>query len=254
MKRSLYDLIDEPLTMFVNKVCDVLKDEGIHYNIVGGVAVQAYILDMLTKKYGEDVLRIAEDGGVRVQDYIRGTDDVDVVLSLQGEDVEKIKRINSILPKFAYEDISPSGESIIEFRTERVGASRPKYRVYVDDIGNQEDVIAMNISRGQKKDLHKLDYFWYDEFLKHSKELNIPFFKEFGLKINVPKLEHLLSSKIAQSRAKDLMDNQNLSTLVKDSGIELDFNEIEKILMPYHEGVYRRFLDAEYPSESEKLK
>ena len=203
-------------------------------------------------EYGKDIFGIAEDASIRVQDYIRSTDDVDVSLGLQGKDVEKMRIINKFLPKLAYEDISPTGESIIEFRIERIGASRPVYRVYVDDIGSQENVISMNISRGQKKDIHKLDYFWYDEFLKNSKELNIPFYEKFELKINVPKLEHLLSSKIAHSRAKDLMDSKNLLTLVKDSGIELDFDEMEKILLLYHERNYRRFLDAEYPSRLEE--
>jgi hypothetical protein len=165
MKRSLYDLIDEPFIMFVNKVGEVLNEEGIKHNIVGGVAVQAYILDMLTKKYGKNILEIVEDERIRAQDYIRGTDDIDVSLSLKGDDVEKIKKINHILPKFAYEDISPIGESIIEFRTERVGASRPIYRVYVDDAGSKEDVISMNLSRGQEKDLHKLDFFGMSNFL-----------------------------------------------------------------------------------------
>jgi predicted nucleotidyltransferase len=84
--------------------------------------------------------------------------------------------------------------------------------------------------------------------------LNIPFCEGFELKIIVPRLEHLLSSKIAQSRAKDLMDNKNLSTLIKESNLQLDFGEMNKILMPYHEENYRRFLNLEYPSQYEKLK
>lgn len=249
MKRQIYDLTDEPFAVFTNKVGSVLKAEGILYNIVGGVATQAYILDMLTGKYGKSVTELVEDEEVRIQDYVRRTDDIDVSLSLEGDDREKIRRITTIiLPQFSFETVSPSEESIFKFKVERMGASRPKFKVYVDDQGSEDDVIAMNIGRNQK-DIRRLDFHWYDEFLSQGKELVVPYLDGFDIRTRVPRLEHLLASKIAPSRAKDLMDNKNLATLAKETGIKLDFKEIEKVLMPNHEDNLYRFLNAEYPEQ-----
>jgi hypothetical protein len=250
MKRQLYDLTDDPFVVFVNQIGHVLRAESIPHNIVGGVASQAYILNMLTKKHGKSVRDLTRDKEVRVQDYVRSTDDVDVALDLEGEtdDTDKIRRITTeILPQFNFTELSPNGESILEFRAERVGASRPRYRVYVNDQGGAEDVVAMNIGR-QPKDLHSLDPVWYAEFLDQGKEITIPYSEGYTLRLRVPRLEHLLASKISQSRAKDLMDNKNLASLAKDMGVELDFAEISRTLSPRHEDNYHRFLSAEYPA------
>ena len=249
MKRQLYDLTDDPFVVFVNQVGDVLRAESIPHNIVGGVASQAYILNMLTKKHGKSVEDLSRDREIRVQDYVRSTDDVDVALGLEEEtDTDKIRRITTeILPKFNFTKLSPDEESILEFRAERIGASRPRYRVYVNDKGDTEDVIAMNIGR-QPKDLHSLDPALYAEFLDQGKDITIPYSEGYTLRLRVPRLEHLFASKISQSRAKDLMDNKNLASLAKDMGVELDFAEISRTLSPRHEDNYHRFLSAEYPA------
>ena len=250
MKRQLYDLTDDSFAVFVNQVGDVLRAKNIPHNIVGGVASQAYILDMLTKKHGKSVSDLTRDKEVRVQDYVRSTDDVDVALDLEGEtdDTDKIRRITTeILPQFNFTKLSPDEESILEFKAERIGASRPRYRVFVNEQGSIEDVIAMNIGR-QPKDLHSLNPVWYTEFLAQGGEITIPYSEKYTLRLRVPRLEHLFASKISQSRAKDLMDNKNLASLAKDIGVELDFAEMSRVLLPRHEDNYHRFLSAEYPT------
>ena len=83
MKRQLYDLTDEPFVMFVDRLDEVLKGEEIRYNVVGGVASQAYILDMLSKKHDRPIDGLVRYEDVRVQDYLRSTDDVDIALDLK---------------------------------------------------------------------------------------------------------------------------------------------------------------------------
>jgi len=254
MKRQIYDLTDQPLIMFADRVGKVLRDNDIQHNIVGGVAAQAYILKMMTDVYGKNVTEIAADPSIRIQDYIRSTDDIDMALGLTGDDESKIKLINQkILPALPHESISPDQESIIEFREERRGASRPLYRVYVDDKGSQEDVIALNISRGQTKDMHRLDPKWYNAFLEQGQDLTIPYSEGYNLTVRVPRLEHVLASKIAHSRSKDLMDNRNLATLTKEADVELDFNEIATILTPMFEDEYSAFTFSEFPEEMDKV-
>ena len=253
MKRNLYDLTNEPFVMFVNRVGEVLRDEGISHNVVGGVGVQSYLLSMLTNKQGKNVVDLINDPNIRMQDIVRSTDDVDIALGFQGSDFDKITTIKGILPSLAYEGISPCGEYIIEFKSERVGVARPTFRVYVDGVGGQDDVISMNLSRGQNGDIRGLESSWYDVFLQDSRELQIPYCEGFGLRINVPRLEHLLAPKIAHSRPKDLMDTQNIAELAQESGVEIDFKEMERVLMPHHEDHYREFLSLGYPSQLESF-
>jgi hypothetical protein len=231
MKRQLYDLTDDGFAVFVNKIGSTLKDAEIPYNIVGGVSVQAYILDMLCRKDGQNLEGISHNPNIRLQDYIRSTDDIDIALDLKGEDREKMSWITRyFLPKLEFDALSPDEESILEYRAERRAASRPKFRVYRNDAGTEEDVIAMNISRNKPKEIHELEDGLYLPFIEQGVELKVPYSKGYGLSIHVPRVEHVFATKIAKSRAKDLMDIKNLSLLVKRSGKELNFCEIETIL------------------------
>lgn len=248
MKREIYNLTDEPFAVFVNKVGTVLKDNGVEHSVVGGVSVQAHMLDMLTNKYHSDVYGLVHNPSIRMQDYLRSTDDVDLSLKLNEEtDMDKIRKINSVLPDFACEDLSPRGESIIEIKHERNGASRPTFRVYVDDKGNEQDVISMNITRNKHGGLRHLSEFWYDEIIKQSQELTIPYVSNYNLNVRVPKLEHVLSTKISASRAKDLMDIKNLVDLAKGTNKEINLDELENILLPENQKHYFSFLGTHYP-------
>lgn len=253
MKRQLYNLTDEPFAMIVGRIGLVLKDEGIEHNIVGGAAVQSYVLHMLTEKYNQNICELIYNPNIRIQDYIRSTDDIDLALKLEGDDTKKIRRINTILPKFVFEEISPCGESIIEIRPERIGASRPIFKVYIDGKGSQEEVIAMNINRGKGGDIRNLEDHWYNTIIENSQELIIPYTPNYSLRVVVPKLEHLLVEKIAGSRAKDLMDNKNLADLSKERGRELNFKEMESMLLPINEKNYLRFLEAQYPERFNRI-
>ncbi len=252
MKRQIYDLTDEPFVMFVNRIGSVLRDENIPYNIGGGVAVQAYLLDFLCKMYREDITGLSHDPQLRIQDYIRSTDDVDVALKIEEdgkelEEEQKIKRIISILPKLAFEEISPSVQNVYEFRTARSGASRPTYRVYTDDEGSEEEVIAINFFRGQVGSLRGIDEKWYNHFIDNSYDIRLSYNDRSEVVVTVPKLEHLLAMKINNSRAKDLMDNKNLADLLTSQGVELNFDEIERIIPPESIDNYNHFLKCHYP-------
>lgn len=248
MKRQIYDLTDQPFIMFSDRLEKVLTDASVPHNIVGGIASQAHILKMMSDHYGKNISDIINDPDIRVQDYIRSTDDIDLSLYLEGEDPEKIRFINQdILPNLPHWDVSPDGESIIEFKESRRGASRPVYRVYVDGEGSQDDVIALNISRGQKKDLHNLDFSLYNRFIDEGVVLNIPYSQDYSLKLKVPRLVHVLATKIANNRSKDLMDNRNLACLSKRTGREIDFKELSNILSQEHERKLNNFLYSEFP-------
>lgn len=245
MKRELYDLTDEPFLMFVNRVGTVLSEEQISYNIVGGVAVQSYLLSMLAKKHSADVQALIKNPEVRVQDYIRSTDDVDLALQFpkEMEDIERVRRITAVTSKLPFESISPAQEFIVEIRAGRYGASRPTFRVYIDEKGSDEEVLAMNINRGQPSSLNNLDDCWYNEFINQGHQLSVPYSDSYSLSVRVPRIEHILATKIANSRAKDLMDNKNLVDLCRDLSVSLDIAELGRVLLPVHEDKYGKFID-----------
>ena len=248
MKRALYNLTDEPFLMFTNHIGEVLEQEKVKHNLVGGVAVQAYLLDMLCKKYGTDIVGLSSKTDIRVQDYVRSTDDIDIAMLLEEkEDIKRIKKINDITVKFPFEAINPDGQRIVEIKSERYGASRPTFRLYVDGKGSEEEVIALNIGRGQPGSLkHFFDAF-YNVFIEGSQKLTVPYQDSYALKINVPSLEHLLATKIAGARAKDLMDYKNLTDLAKQTGTPINLGVLSGIMIPFHEDKFARYLHTAYP-------
>lgn len=248
MKRELYDLTDEPFLMFANRIGKVLKEEGIRHNLVGGVAVQSYLLNMLCKKHNASVQDLLLNHGVRVQDYVRSTDDIDLALLLdEQDDIDKIRRITAFVERLPFEEIDPHEQSVVEVRAARYGASRPTFRVYVDGRGSDQDVLAMNIGRGQKDALKNIENTWYSTFIEQSQSLMVSYNGKYALSVQVPRLEHLIATKVAASRAKDLMDNKNLADLAKDLRVSLDFSEMEAVLLPAHIDRYADFLHQHYP-------
>ena len=104
----------------------------------------------------------------------------------------------------------------------------------------------MNIFRGKKDSLRGLNEKWYDAFADQSRVLEVPYGPGYSVSVRVPKLEHLLAMKIGNSRAKDLMDNKNLTDLAKKNNQELNFAELDEILIDSPDN-YSRFLSACYP-------
>jgi len=250
MKRQLYDLTDPAMFMFVDKVGKVLKEEEIPHNVVGGLAVQTYMLDMFSKKYNCTISDLVKNPDFRVQDYIRSTDDIDLALGIAGDDATKINRITRFLPKLDFEDIDPNEEAIIVLKLLRKGAYRSTFLVFNDGVTSDENIISMNISRGQEGDLYKLSHIWYNAFLDGSQTISLQYNNTHSTSVQVPKLEHLLSNKIAASRPKDIMDCSNLSDLLKDMEVKLDFNEMAKVLMPIYHDNFQHFLSNNYDGVS----
>lgn len=247
MKRELYSLSDEEFAYFVNNLHRQMGKEKIPYILVGGTAVQAHILKRLSDKTGKNLSDLVLDPEVRLQDYVRSTDDVDLTVSSsivkkEGE-VGFTKKINRVLDGLAVREvISPSEEFILGYKLIRRGIKRPRFQIYVDDEFDDEMQIAMNIGR-HKKDLRNLDSKNYELFVNEGKVLKIPFTSDFIISTKVIKPEHLIASKVSQFRAKDTMDIHNLADLMRDCGEKLDTSEIRELLLPNYQRNYERFLD-----------
>ena len=145
MKRALYSLENEEFVFLINKLREQFEKRKIQHTFVGGTAVQAHILDRLTKKYESDIVSLISNDNVRLQDYIRATDDIDLALGLEGQDpIESAKKVKEICKAVEGEHLSDTGNYIFNFNLERTGAKRPIFGVTID--GESGEAIALNIS------------------------------------------------------------------------------------------------------------
>ena len=246
MKKALYNLCDEEFAYFVNKFNEQISKREMSYILVGGTAVQAHVLKRLCNKTGKNLEQLISDPNVRLQDFIRSTDDVDLsidssIVQNEGE-CEFTKKITTLLNNISGEYMSPSEENILKYKLIREGVKRPIFQIYINDKTNDEQRISMNIGR-HKSDLKNLDSKYYDLFIKDGQKMILPYNSNFQINMNVIKPEHLLASKISKFRWKDTMDIHILSDFMIDQGENINLSEIKELLLPEYEKNYQRFLE-----------
>jgi len=243
MKRQIYSLDNPEFAFLVDRIDQVLRRDvlNIPYSFVGGVAIQAYTLDHLCRKYGANISNIERNKNIRLQDHLRATDDIDIMLKFP-EGTDDTRKSNTILTSLDWlegEELMETEEThVLKYTLSRRGIQKPKIAVEVNGIAGEE--IALNISRGPQ-DLYRLEGRFYDERIDQARTLVLPYSAGFKVSLNVPREEHLMAAKIAHFRPKDAMDIQTLVGVMKESGREIDRKELEKMLLPVHEVNYERF-------------
>jgi len=246
MKRELYDLTDEEFAYFADNLNKQMNEKKISYVLVGGTAVQAHVLKRLCAKTGKNLEQLIADPNIRIQDFVRATDDIDLALdsSINREKGETVfaKEIMGVFDKLKGEYFSPSDEHILEYQLVRRGIKRPVFQIYVDGETNDEQLIALNVGR-YKSDLNNLDSKYYDKFVKKGQEISIPFSNNFNIDLRVIKPEHLIASKISKFRAKDTMDLHTLADCMAVNKEKINLKEVKEILLPDYEDNYHRFLE-----------
>jgi len=180
---------------------------------------------------------------VRVQDYVRSTDDIDLTVGFpEGErrnDANIAQQIYGLYGALEGVFLSGTEDHILEYGLVRKGLKRPVFGVSVDDEVGEH--ISMNISN-RSLDLDKLPTSYYPIFIESGERLVIPYSEGYNIAIRVPKKEHLLATKASNFRAKDAMDLKNLVTVIRASGEDIDFSEVEKILGVEYAKNYDRLL------------
>jgi len=244
VKRELYDLSDEEFGFFVTKVGEELDNRKIPYISVGGTAIQAYVLKGLCDYHNCTVEDLILNDNIRLQDYIRQTDDFDLSLKMPGKkrDIkQESKLIFEVLDSIGGIYESPSKNHILEYTLDRRGMKRPKFRVSFDERSTDEDVIAMNIGT-HDEDLSNLDSKYYDLFINKGQNIEIPYGDKFTIKTRTVKPEHLFAAKISNSRNKDIMDLLNLYDSFKTTKRKINFKEVERILGDSHADRFLKFM------------
>ena len=237
MKRELFNLADEEFMTLLERTDGAFRKSGISHIFVGGVAVQCYIARCLCEKYNTNLVELAKSGGVRIQDYLRSTDDVDLALKMNcSDEVEAGKKIYDVLDNIVGEGefFSPSGEHIISIDLLRRGHVKPQFQVGVDGETNPDMVVAFNIYRKPKdlsdKSLREFEDRFYDYFIDRAVDLKVPYSGGRDVTLRVKNPSDLLTTKIVRGRPKDLHDASALVQCGRSHNNLINYKDIEKIL------------------------
>lgn len=240
-KRALFDVSNEDFAYFINEIGKNFDKEKIPYIFVGGTAVQLHIAKRLTSSLNLNISQIANSE--RLQDYLRATDDVDIVLSEdiynQKNDLEYAKVINRVLDSLQQEVISPSKEHIFEYKLSRRGVKRPVFERTID--GEESDQISLNLSR-KPSDLRNLESSLYQTFVSEAERITVPYNGDFSVDVKVIPAIYLLATKISHFRAKDTMDIHSLMDLIRENNEPLDLDKLKALLGAQNTRNYERFL------------
>lgn len=243
MKRELFNLADEEFMTLLIRTHEGFIRENIPYMYVGGVANQAHISHLLCKTHKGTLYDIVRSGKIRVQDYLRSTDDVDIVTHFEEakegdsrKEIEVRKEIFSILDYIVGEGIhiSPSEQHFINIRLQRKAHVRPVFELGINDVINPDKTVSFNIYR-KAEDLKngvlkEFENSFYDLFLDNAIQIGIPYFDNKTIYLNVKNREHLLATKIARGRPKDLGDALSLVKHYQKAGEDITYSIIEEIL------------------------
>ncbi len=238
MKRRTYSVINEEFSLFLNELDKELKATEMGYSLVGGAAVQTHLANLLSRKYEKSIGEL--DDKVRLQNYIRATDDVDLCLPITN-DAEGAKKILALIKSLEKELISPTEQHFIKYTLERSGIRRPVFRVYVDGETVQDSLIKLNLYTSAK-DVRGFDAGKYSRFVDNSQEISFPYCNNFDVKARVASKEDTLAGKISRFSPKDAMDIWNLTLLTEELGEKLDTREMKNMLLPNHEEHYNLFM------------
>lgn len=242
MKRELFSVADEEFVTLLDRTNSAFNQAGIPYMAVGGVATQACGAAYLNSIYNASLTEL-KSRGLRMQDYFRATDDVDIAIRLsdQGESKEarEIKarnRIFSVLDSIVGdgEFISPTGDHIIDIKLCRKGHVKPEFELGVDGETNPDKIIAFSIFRGPRDlsntHLKEFEASWYDKFLDEAVNVDLRYAPNATVKLRIKRPEHTIATKIANGRDKDIADVVSILRQSKQAGCPIVDDMVKEIL------------------------
>lgn len=243
-QRTLYDITNQEFSLFINQMSTALSNSKIDYILVGGVATQLHILDILCRQHGLSITEIAEK--YRLQDFIRATNDIDLTLSEETyknsrNEKEYLDTIVAVFDSFTDEDVfSPDENHVLNYSWTRKGARRPKFGISIDSAHKKCDQIMLNIARKQT-DLEDIDTKHYPQFIERHRKLSVPYNPQLTIKTKAMSITDLLAVKIAKSRSKDIMDFKNLVRVMTKNNQKIKWKELSQILLPKDQRNYEIF-------------
>lgn len=244
MKRAIFTLADEQFLTLLERTHLEFEREKIPYILVGGAAVQAHILNYICQKEGVTIRELVESPSFRVQDHLRGTDDIDITLDTRvlGSDTDTAQKILGCLNAIVGENgsyISPSENHLVNVKLERTGLKRPIFGICLDrDELNDDDKVSFNLYHGPKdtnrrwaSDMREFEEKFYFDFMSRASTINLNYCKQGrSITLRVKSPEDLLATKIARSREKDWSDSLSLFRHSREAGNPINLHMVEALL------------------------
>lgn len=244
MKRALYSLDDEEFITFLGRTQDVLSQHEIPYAFVGGVASQAHIASALCKQNKRTLSEMSHSSDIRIQDYLRATDDVDITLDLRKfgndpQDVLVTQRVVNAVKDIADDEIYSSPlQNVVAIKLERLGAKRPTFRLGLnEDADSPDSELSLNFYYGPQDtnarwspQMIEFENIHYYPFFDSAQTIAIPYGETSVIPLRVKGLEALLATKIARARPKDWADIMSIYQYNTQAGVPVNVSEVERLL------------------------
>ncbi len=247
MKKEIYSLADEEFVTLLDRTHRAFEKNAVPYMLVGGVAIQAHIIQYLCKT-GKTLLDLIKDPNFRMQDHLRATDDIDITLKGNGEDeIAFANRLYNVLDdivgkKEGEEEgvfFSPTRNHLISIALSRKGLSRPIFRLGVDKEPDPESIVSFNLYKGAKdtnerwgQEIRDFESKFYYVFMDRAMEVEVPYCSGQEEKINlrVKKPEDLIATKLIRGRPKDINDILSLANHSEEAEMPIDYDAVRDIL------------------------
>ncbi len=218
MKRNLFTIAEGHFYALVNHVISHFRNcmgKMAEPVIVGGLAVQIHIMDMILKA-----------GMSPDCSHFRRTDDIDMDFPGKASK-EKIKNALADMPPLE----ADIGEKLVFAEVSRVGEVKPVIHLNVfSDGGELDEEVKLNISRGAE-DLRRFNGGYHRaRYLRHVTVSFPHVCVEGKAEFPVVSLEDLIVSKATAGREKDKKDLSNIAQVVNATGRELDLRLTEASL------------------------
>lgn len=244
MKRALYSLDDEEFITFLGRTQEVLSHHEIPYMFVGGVASQAHIAGGLSKQMNRTLSEMSHSSDIRIQDYLRATDDVDITLDLRKfgdnpQDVLVSQRVVNAVKEIAGDELYSSPlQNVVSIKLERLGAKRPTFRLGLNEDADSPDrELSLNFYYSPQDtntrwspQMIEFENAHYYPFFDSAQTIAIPYADNSVIPLRVKGLEALLATKIARARPKDWADIMAIYQYNTKAGVPVNMQEIERLL------------------------
>lgn len=243
MKRELFNVADEEFIALLKRTHEGFQEAGVSYMFVGGVANQLHIAKLLCNLHKDNLVNIVKSNKIRIQDYFRSTDDVDIVTKFEDESSdEKRKELNTRKKIFSVLDyiieekeyLSPTEEHIVSIDLDRRAHVRPVFALGVDGIVDPDKKVSFNIYRGpedlKNSALKEFEDRTYNQFLERAVIINLPYSSNGDIPLKVKNKEDLIATKMALGRPKDINDVLSLVKYSIKAKQYPDYDVVREIL------------------------
>ncbi len=243
MTKDKFVLIDEEFAYLAVRACQEFDKVGMKHAVVGNVAVQAQILNMMSRQTGLPVQAL--HGTYDLSDYLRPTSDVDIAIlpeiNESANDItRKILHVRNVLNGIK-DDVSGSEQFLFGYHLIRPGTKRNDFQACVD--GDCQGIVGVKLLTSSK-DLDNFDSDFYQEMIKGAYHIKLPYSSNgYALEFRAVSPKDLLLVKGVQARPKDDMDVGALAEAMSLFGKDgFDLRKMEAVFGDKYKHAFPRFL------------